>query len=102
MDYFSDGAHTLIQDDAKIESIKNAATIDTPTNANKANEMKPNSVSFYLQGQKSARMGNTRSPGNEYRMPVFGEGKSWQAKSFALGFTDECAKMGRKVLRDTR
>ena len=53
---------------------------------------------FYAEGAKSARMGNTRSPDNEYRMPVFGTGLSWQAKAFAQGFCDECAKLGRQVL----
>ena len=58
--------------------------------------MKPNRVTFYLQGQKAANMGNARSPGNEYRMPVFGDGKSWQAKAFARGFADQCEKLGHK------
>lgn len=62
--------------------------------------MKPNRATFYLQGQKSARMGNARSPGNEYRMPVFGCGKSWQARAFARGFRDECAVHGRTVIVD--
>lgn len=64
--------------------------------------MKPNKVTFYLQGQKSARMGNTRSPGNEYRMPLFGEGRGWQNKAFARGFRDEVERMGRKVLEDDK
>lgn len=62
--------------------------------------MRPNRVTFYLQGQKSARMGNTRSPGNEYRMPVFGCGKSWQSRAFARGFRDECAALGRTCIED--
>lgn len=53
---------------------------------------------FYAQGQKSARMGNTRTPGNEYRLPVFGAGKSWQSKAFADGFIAECAMLGQTVL----
>lgn len=60
--------------------------------------MRPNRVTFYLQGRESARMGNARSPGNEYRMPIFGCGKSWQARAFALGFRDECAAQGRTVM----
>lgn len=52
---------------------------------------------FYAQGQKSAHMGNARSPGNEYRMPVFGEGNSWQARAFADGFIAECEKLGRPL-----
>ena len=52
---------------------------------------------FYAQGERSARMGDTRSPGNEYRMPVFGEGRSWQARAFAQGFRDQCARMQRTV-----
>lgn len=55
---------------------------------------------FYMEGVRSARMGNTRSPGNEYRMPVFGMGRSWQAKAFAAGFVFECEMKGRKVLFD--
>lgn len=58
----------------------------------------PNKEVFYAQGQHSARQGNTRSPGNEYRMPVFGEGTSWQAKAFAKGFNEECAKLQRTVI----
>ena len=56
-----------------------------------------NKHDFYKQGQRSARMGNTRSPGNEYRMPVFGCGGSWQARAFAQGFRDECRALGQKV-----
>lgn len=58
---------------------------------------RPVSSDFYAQGQRSARMGNTRSPGNEYSMPVFGTGKGWQHKAFARGFTAQCAAMGREV-----
>lgn len=54
---------------------------------------------FYKQGQQSARMGNTRSPENEYIMPVFGCGKSWQAKAFADGFENECEVLKRKVIK---
>ena len=50
---------------------------------------------FYAQGQKSARMGNTRSPGNEYSMPVFGTGRAWQHRAFADGFRAECALLQR-------
>ena len=50
---------------------------------------------FYKQGQVSARMGNTRSIGNEYRMPVFGCSASWQGKAFARGFRDECKALGQ-------
>lgn len=53
---------------------------------------------FYAQGECSARAGNTRTPGNEYRMPQFGMGRSWQAKAFARGFTDECTRRGVAVL----
>lgn len=53
---------------------------------------------FIKQGEKSARMGNTRTPGNEYRMPVFGMGNGWQHKAFADGFRKQCAVMGREVL----
>jgi len=53
---------------------------------------------FYQQGAASARAGNTRTPGNEYRMPVFGMGKGWQNKAFARGFSDTCYAMGREVL----
>lgn len=56
------------------------------------------SAVFYAQGECSARSGNTRSPGNEYRMPEFGMGKSWQAKAFARGFRDYCAKIGVTVI----
>lgn len=55
-------------------------------------------LDFIEQGKHSARMGNTRSPGNEYRMPVFGMGKGWQHKAFAQGFREQCAKMGKAVL----
>ncbi len=55
---------------------------------------------FYEQGKRSALAGNTRSPGNEYRMPVFGMGKSWQAKAFADGFRHACASMNRNVILD--
>lgn len=57
-----------------------------------------NREEFKAQGATSARMGNTRSPGNEYRMPVFGEGCSWQAKAFAEGFREECAKLGQTFI----
>lgn len=53
---------------------------------------------FYAQGECSARAGNTRSPGNEYRMPSFGMGESWQAREFARGFRDQCARMAVEVL----
>lgn len=57
-----------------------------------------NTHNFVEQGRMAARRGNTCSPGNEYRMPVFGTGSSWQAKAFALGFRMECHKLGQKVL----
>lgn len=53
---------------------------------------------FEEQGRRSARMGCTRSPGNEYRMPIFGEGRAWQHKAFAAGFRAECAKLQRTVI----
>jgi len=53
---------------------------------------------FYKQGQISAAMGNTRSPGNEYRMPSFGMGTSWQSLAFARGFRDKCQELGHKVI----
>ena len=52
---------------------------------------------FLRQGRTSARIGNTRSPGNEYWMPQFGTGDSWQAKAFAEGFREECARLGQRV-----
>jgi hypothetical protein len=57
-----------------------------------------NAAGFENQGRISARMGNTRSPDNEYRMPVFGMGISWQHRAFARGFRSECLKMGRTVI----
>lgn len=44
---------------------------------------------FYNEGVASARNGNTRSPGGEWTMPVFGESGSWQGNAFAEGFRDE-------------
>lgn len=55
---------------------------------------------FFEEGRVSARRGCTRSVGNEYRMPVFGEGTSWQARAFAAGFRFECKALGRKVEGD--
>lgn len=53
---------------------------------------------FYLQGEWSARMYAARSPGNEYSMPVFGCGKSWQARAFASGFEVEVARIKAKKM----
>jgi len=57
----------------------------------------PNRYSYYEQGVRAARRGNTRSPGNEYTMPVFGTRKSWQSKAFAEGFRAECGNLQRAV-----
>jgi hypothetical protein len=59
-----------------------------------------NYQSFYDQGIKSAKMGNTRSPGGEYRMPVFGTNKSWQSKAFSDGFKAHCKQVNRSVIID--
>ena len=53
---------------------------------------------YFYGGINSARRGDCRSPATgEYLMPVFGEGKSWQAKAFAAGYRDQCKAMGKTV-----
>jgi hypothetical protein len=60
----------------------------------------PTKALYRAEGALSARMGNTRSPGNEYSMPVFGTGTSWQSRAFAAGFREECARLQRRVVPD--
>ena len=55
---------------------------------------------FVEEGATAARRGDTRSPGNEYTMPVFGEGNSWQAKAFAEGFAAGVARLKELVSED--
>lgn len=51
---------------------------------------------FYNEGVASAKQGNTRSPGGEHTMPVFGESGSWQGNAFAEGFRDQVKAMREK------
>jgi hypothetical protein len=41
---------------------------------------------FIKQGFDAAQNTAAMTPGHEDSMPIFGEGKSWQAKAFAEGF----------------
>lgn len=56
-----------------------------------------NANDYYVQGQRSARMTNGRSPCNAYSMPAFGTGTSWQARYFADGFRAGLRELGIMV-----